>query len=173
MPKQDWKTIISKLEKEIIALHGEIRKREEIVKNLKSLQGISGLVIPVRRGRRPRAWAAGRKPVVRRRRRRVGRPGRPGRPARRGRPGPKPGMVRRGRRRVGRTVKMPKTADIMVEILAKMPQPAAIDELAEKLHSLHPKLGGVKYRSVVASITSRDSRFEKMKGNKVALKSKA
>jgi len=41
MQKQDWKALISKLEKEIVTLHDEIKKREEIVKNLKSLQEIS------------------------------------------------------------------------------------------------------------------------------------
>jgi len=80
------------------------------------------------------------------------------------------GAGKRGRKRVARAVKGPKTADIMASILARMSQPALIDDLANKLHAQYPKLGGVKFRSVVASITSRDKRFEKVKGNKVVLK---
>jgi hypothetical protein len=157
MPKQDWKTLTNKLEKEIYVLKEQLRKREEILQNLKSLEEISGGGVRRRRGRKPRKIAVERKPVLRKR---VGRPGR------------KPGPVRRGRRRIVRRIGMPKTADVMIELLSRMPQPATIEDLTQKVHNLYPKMGGVKYRSVVSSIASRDDRFERVRGNKVILKAR-
>lgn len=164
MQKLDWKSLASKLEKEIEILKEEIRKREEIVNNLSSLQDISGVTVPIRRARRKRSLEIARKPVLGKKRV-VGR---------RGYARLKPDKVEGTlgvKRSVQKSFKKRKTADILANLLASMPQPVPVDVLAEKFHSLYPKQGGLKYRSVVASITSRDARFEKLKGNKVILKS--
>jgi hypothetical protein len=167
MPRNDL-SYLDKVRQKIDDLRLEIQKWEDVYEKLSELEGVPmravaapRVVTGKKRGRKP-GWKPGRGP---------------GRPPlaqkilkKRGRkPGPKPGLKRGPGRPVARRAgKGLSTADVMADLLRRMDEPT-IDELADKLHAAYPKMGGVKYRSVVASIISRDPRFQK-RGNRVRMK---
>ena len=148
--------LINDLQAEIKKLNVEIKKREGIIEQIMGLEDISG--------------------VIKTRKRKPGRP--PGKAAkatktattvkRRGRP-PKNG---RRKTKVARKKYATPVGELIKDVLQTMKQPVLVDVLAEKVHKKHPGLGGVKYRAIVSSMVSRDSRFKRIGKQKVALKGK-
>ena len=148
--------LISDLQAEIKKLNVEIKKREGIIEQIMGLEDISG--------------------VVKTRKRKPGRP--PGKATkatktattvkRRGRP-PKNG---RRKTKAARKKYATPVGELIKDVLQTMKQPVLVDDLAEKVHKKHPGLGGVKYRAIVSSMVSRDSRFKRIGKQKVALKGK-
>ncbi len=142
--------LINDLQAEIKKLNAEIKKREEIIKQIMGLKDISG--------------------VVKTRKRKPGRP--PGKIAKKlGRP-PKNGRRKaaKKKKKVARKKYITPVGELIKDVLRTMKQPALVDALAEKVHKKHPGLGGVKYRAIVSSMISRDSRFKRVGKSKVALK---
>lgn len=157
-----WIQLIKELEKEIETMKKEITKREEVIRTIKALEG--GAAAPRRAKRGP-----GRPPMTGARRGR--KPGvKPG-PKPRLKPGPKPG------RRPGRKPSAAKkplrrqydrpVGDMILDVLKTMRTPALVDAVVEKVHQKHPGIGGVKYRAIIPSIISRDSKFKRVGKNKV------
>ncbi|MCD6217781.1 hypothetical protein J7L05_07965 [bacterium] len=149
--------LIKDLQAEIKMLNAEIKKREGIIEQVMGLEDISG--------------------VAKTRKRKPGRP--PGKATkkagkaaktvkRRGRP-PKNG---RRKKKVARKKYVTPVGELIKDVLRTMKQPTLVDDLAEKVHKKHPGLGGVKYRAIVSSMVSRDSRFKRIGKQKVALKGK-
>lgn len=173
-----WIQLIKELEKEIESMKKEIMKREEVIRTIKALEG--GAAAPKRAkrgpGRPPMTGAKrGRKPGVKLGRKPGLKPGpkprlKPG-PKPRLKPGPKPGLKpgrkpSAAKKPVRRQYDRP-VGDMILDVLKTMRTPALVDALVEKVHQKHPGIGGVKYRAIIPSIISRDSKFKRIGKNKV------
>jgi hypothetical protein len=152
--------LINDLQAEIKRLNAEIKKREGIIEQVMGLEDISG--VAKTRKRKP-----GRPPG--KATKKAGKAGKVGKAVkRRGRP-PKNG---RRKKKVARKKYATPVGELIKDVLRTMKQPTLVDDLAEKVHKKHPGLGGVKYRAIVSSMVSRDSRFKRIGKQKVALKGK-
>jgi hypothetical protein len=160
-----WTQLLKELEKEIETMKKEIAKREEVVRTIKALEGGSAAPKRAKRGpgRPPMTGAKrGRKPGVK--------PGpkprlKPG-PKPRLKPGRKPGRPAVAKKPLRRQYERP-VGEMILEVLKTMRTPALVDALVEKVHQKHPGIGGVKYRAIIPSIISRDSKFKRVGKNKV------
>lgn len=145
--------LIKSLKVEIGHFKSEIKKREDIIQKLMALDGISEIK---KGGGTRKKRGPGRPPraIMKKRGRK------PGRPA---------GKIKK--KIVRKQYAIP-VSEMILGVLKSMKQPAAVDNLAEKVHKKHPEIGGVKYRAIVASMISRDKKFMRIGKGKVTYRKK-